>query len=85
MITRLNIQYAQKGFFAYGEYFTHPRGKCLLFSQTMTVLTLAELDQPDTPALTNELKPLITAEESKQLKTLRVLHRRAHKLLCVKG
>ena len=63
------------GFFAYGEYFTHAIGKCLLFSQTMTVLTLAELDEAATPALADELKPLITAEESKQLKTLRVLHR----------
>jgi c-di-GMP phosphodiesterase len=63
------------GFFTYGEYFTHPIGKCLFLSQTMTVLTLAELDETGPPALTNELKPLITAEESKQLKTLRVLHR----------
>lgn len=63
------------GFFAYGEYFTHPIGKCLFFSQTMTVLTLAELDETDTPTPTEELKPLITEAESKQLKTLRVLHR----------
>jgi diguanylate cyclase (GGDEF)-like protein len=63
------------GFFAYGEYFTHPIGKCLFFSQTMTVLTLAELDETEPSALAQELKPLITAEESKQLKTLRVLHR----------
>lgn len=63
------------GFFAYGEYFTHSIGKCLFFSQTMTVLTLAELDGIEPSALTQELKPLITAEESKQLKTLRVLHR----------
>lgn len=63
------------GFFTYGEYFTHPIGKCLFLSQTMTVLTLAELDETELPALTAELKPLITTEESKQLKTLRVLHR----------
>ncbi|HEY9620505.1 MAG TPA: diguanylate cyclase [Crinalium sp.] len=63
------------GFFAYGEYFTHPTGKCLFFSQTMTVLTLAELDGTEHSTLMSELKPLITEEESKQLKTLRVLHR----------
>ncbi|MEM9906679.1 MAG: diguanylate cyclase [Cyanobacteria bacterium P01_D01_bin.44] len=63
------------GFFAYGEYFTHPTGKCLLFSQTMTVLTLAELDELEMPTLATELQPVITEEESKQLKTLRVLHR----------
>ena len=63
------------GFFAYGEYFTHPMGKCLLFSQTMTVLTLAELDKPDTSVPVDASKPLITEEESKQLKTLRGLHR----------
>ncbi len=64
------------GFFAYGEYFTHSDlGKCLFFSQTMTVLTLAELDKPEAAVLADQLKPLITAEESKQLKTLRVLHR----------
>ncbi|GAB4382649.1 MAG: hypothetical protein Kow00121_43190 [Elainellaceae cyanobacterium] len=63
------------GFFAYGEYFTHPIGKCLFFSQTMTVLTLAELNETAAPTLMEELRPLITEEASKQLKTLRVLHR----------
>ena len=63
------------GFFAYGEYFTHPTGKCLFFSQTMTVLTLAELAPHQSHTLTPELKPLITDEDSKQLKTLRALHR----------
>lgn len=63
------------GFFAYGEYFTHPQGKCLFFSQTMTVLTLAELDTTETPAPLDELEEIVTEEESKQLKTLRVLHR----------
>lgn len=64
------------GFFAYGEYFTHPVGKCLLFSQTMTVLALAELDTAEIlPVLTQVEKPLVTEDESKQLKTLRVLHR----------
>ncbi len=63
------------GFFAYGEYFTHPQGKCLFFSQTMTILTLAELDSGETPVLVNQLESLITEEESKQVKTLRALHR----------
>ena len=63
------------GFFAYGEYFTHPIGKCLLFSQTMTVLTLAELNYTKAPIITTDLKPFLSEEESKQLKTLRVLHR----------
>lgn len=63
------------GFFAYGEYFTHPTGECLLFSQTMTVLSLAELAQTDNSNIPTELAPFITEEESKQLKTLRVLHR----------
>jgi diguanylate cyclase (GGDEF)-like protein len=63
------------GFFSYGEYFTHSTGKCLFFSQTMTVLTLAELDGAETPAQKDESKQLITEAESKQLKTLRVLHR----------
>ena len=63
------------GFFAYGEYFTHPQGKCLFLSQTMTVLTLAELGDRATPILDQELKPFIMEQESKQLKTLRALHR----------
>ena len=63
------------GFFAYGEYFTHPQGKCLFLSQTMTVLTLAELDHRATPIVDEELKPFIMKQESKQLKTLRALHR----------
>ncbi len=63
------------GFFAYGEYFTHSQSKCLFFGQTMTVLTLAELDRAKTPILADELKSFITEQESKQLKTLRVLHR----------
>ena len=63
------------GFFAYGEYFTHPLGKCLLFSQTMTILTLAELDDAAISTVVNEVKPFIVDEESKQIKTLRALHR----------
>ncbi|MEM7593259.1 MAG: diguanylate cyclase [Cyanobacteria bacterium P01_A01_bin.83] len=66
------------GFFAYGEYFTHPQGKCLFFSQTMTVLTLTELDRRDEGQISSvidNLKPLPIAAETKQLKTLRALHR----------
>ncbi|MEL6441165.1 MAG: diguanylate cyclase [Cyanobacteria bacterium J06621_8] len=63
------------GFFAYGEYFTHPQGKCLFFSQTMTVMTLAELECSATFPQEPNLKPFATVAESKQLKTLRALHR----------
>ncbi|MEL6929495.1 MAG: diguanylate cyclase [Cyanobacteria bacterium J06600_6] len=63
------------GFFAYGEYFTHPQGKCLYFGQTITVLTLAETDGAETATIADELKSCVTEQESKQLKTLRVLHR----------
>lgn len=64
------------GFFAYGEYFTHPSGKCLLFSQTMTVLTLAEVETSQPSVSTDERNNAFIPEEaSKQLKTLRVLHR----------
>ncbi len=74
-ITPISTLAPTAGFFAYGEYFTHPIGKCFFFSQTMTVLTLAELDEPEPLVYSHELKPFITKEESKQLKTLRVLHR----------
>ncbi|MEM8675605.1 MAG: diguanylate cyclase [Cyanobacteria bacterium P01_G01_bin.67] len=63
------------GFFAYGEYFTHPEGKCLFFSQTMTVLTLAELDNQEISPLADDSQSMTIVEESKQLKTLRALHR----------
>ncbi len=60
------------GFFAYGEYFTHPGGAVQFFSQTQTVLTLAEAG----PEAALPLTPLpAAAAESRQLKTLRVLHR----------
>ncbi|MEL6579080.1 MAG: diguanylate cyclase [Cyanobacteria bacterium J06621_12] len=63
------------GFFAYGEYFTHHPRRCVFLSQTMTVLTLAESDPTKSPILVDELKSFITEEESRQFKTLRVLHR----------
>ncbi len=63
------------GFFSYGEYFTRPTGTCMFFSQTMTVLTLAEPDGAPAPLRSGRLPQALTEEESKQLKTLRVLHR----------
>ncbi|MEM6612996.1 MAG: diguanylate cyclase [Cyanobacteria bacterium P01_C01_bin.72] len=63
------------GFFAYGEYYTHYQSKCVFFSQTMTVLTLAELDSTVTPILVDEPESFISQEESRQFKTLQMLHR----------
>lgn len=63
------------GFFAYGEYFTHAPGKCLHFGQTMTVLTLAETDKIKPTSVDKELKSWVIEQDSKQLKTLRALHR----------
>nr|WP_321464901.1 diguanylate cyclase [uncultured Desulfobulbus sp.] len=61
------------GFFCYGEYFRHESGKTYFFSQTMTVLTLSEGDS-DTEAVTeNEYDPRL--EESRQFRTMCVLHR----------
>ena len=62
------------GFFSYGEYYSHPSGKNLFLSQTMTVLTLAEGTQNKTSVI-DEFSSKISNEDSKQLKTLRVLHR----------
>jgi len=63
------------GFFSYGEYFTHATGGAQFFSQTMTVLTLAETDRAegDRPGA-GDVAPL-TEQDNRQLKTLRVLHR----------
>ena len=64
------------GFFAYGEYFTFPKQKsCLFLSQTMTVLTLAERSEFENRVIHENLPLPITDEESKQFKTLKVLHR----------
>lgn len=62
------------GFFSYGEYYSHPSGENLFLSQTMTVLTLAEGTQ-DKKTIIDEFSSQISNEDSKQLKTLRVLHR----------
>lgn len=63
------------GFFAYGEYYSHPLGKNLFFSQTMTVLTLSEGEFSDktNPKLDKAVDDI--PEETWQLRTLRVLHR----------
>ncbi len=62
------------GFFAYGEYFSLPSGKSFFFSQTMTVLGLAEQDRSIPPNIENgQFCPDRT--ESRQLKTLKALHR----------
>ena len=65
------------GFFAYGEYYTLPSsGKSLFFSQTMTVLTLAETVGGEVKSsLTKQSEQELSTTDSQQLKTLRVLHR----------
>ena len=63
------------GFFAYGEYFSHPDGSCRYFSQTMTILTLAERSAAPSDTTTQPKWSAISHEESRQLKTLKVLHR----------
>ena len=67
---------ASAGFYAYGEYFyRREKAKAYFFSQTMTVLSLAEEgpDRPNRP----EQRPAepFTDEESRHFRTLRVLHR----------
>ncbi len=61
------------GFFCYGEYFTHNSGKAYFFSQTMTVLSLSEGDAPLVPNQVASYDPKL--EESRQFRTMRVLHR----------
>ena len=61
------------GFFCYGEYYTHSSGKAYFFSQTMTVLSLSEGDAPSTSSLSGSYDPKL--EESRQFRTMRVLHR----------
>lgn len=63
------------GFFCYGEYFGRPHSKPLFLSQTMTVLCLAESDAAvqTTETPTASVEP--TDIESRQFKTMRVLHR----------
>jgi diguanylate cyclase (GGDEF)-like protein len=63
------------GFFAYGEYFSHNNKKAYFFSQTMTVLTLSETmpREDEQVSTTNGFDS--GADESRQFRTLRVLHR----------
>ncbi len=63
------------GFYSYGEYYSHTTGKPYFFSQTMTILTLAErsLEEQTDVLLEEAFAPEV--EESKQFKTMRVLHR----------
>jgi hypothetical protein len=68
------------GFFCYGEYYFHDSGKALFFGQPMTVLTLAEIsrDCMQDPAEQAEVAAAPLEElnqESKQFRSLRVLHR----------
>lgn len=63
------------GFFCYGEYFCRPHGKPLFLSQTLTVLCLSEPDaEIRTPGPARQL-PGLTDLESRQFRTMRVLHR----------
>jgi len=63
------------GFFCYGEYYTHPHAGCLFFSQTMTVLTLAETDRAQDRPAEGAAPMALSDQDARQLKTLRVLHR----------
>lgn len=60
------------GFFCYGEYYLHWTGKPYFFSQTMTVLSLRE-DDGSGQIAADDYDPSV--EESRQFRTMRVLHR----------
>ncbi|MEI6214209.1 MAG: response regulator [Desulfuromonadales bacterium] len=62
------------GFFCYGEYFGRPFCDTLFLSQTLTVLSLSESDN-DEVINAIEKKPELTQVESRQFRTMRVLHR----------
>lgn len=61
------------GFFCYGEYYRHENGKPYFFSQTMTVLSLRESTDAEADGMEDGYEPKV--EESKQFRTMRVLHR----------
>ena len=63
------------GFFAYGEYFSHNTRKAYFFSQTMTILTLSETEPGKHHRAAPVSKPDHQPDESRELRTLRVLHR----------
>lgn len=66
------------GFYSYGEYFTHDTGEVLFLGQTMTVLTLAERSGDILSNNANKRRDCLF-EETRQFKTLRVLHRLVEK------
>jgi len=61
------------GFFCYGEYYSHIEGVPYFFSQTMTVLSLTENGNKSVAEDADKYDPSV--EESKQFRTMRVLHR----------
>lgn len=63
------------GFYCYGEYYKHTTGKPYFFSQTMTILSLAERTPEEQTDVLLEEAFTPEVEESKQFKTMRVLHR----------
>ncbi len=63
------------GFFAYGEYFFHNTQKAYFFSQTMTVLALSETDSHESAWVPPSPEFDSRSDESRQFRTLRVLHR----------
>jgi len=62
------------GFFSYGEYYQHANGRPYFFSQTMTVLSLTE-GCKNSVDISTEDGYCPKVEESKQFRTMRVLHR----------
>lgn len=71
------------GFFCYGEYFGRAHSKPLFLSQTMTVLCLSEAEAGADAGVNAEAakssktaqSPEPTSVESRQFRTMRVLHR----------
>lgn len=63
------------GFFCYGEYYTLPSGQPFFFSQTMTILSLSEKDEPAGKTIFPDRGFSLKNKESRQFRTMRVLHR----------
>ncbi len=63
------------GFFAYGEYFYHSTQKAYFFNQTMTVLTMSETMPQENDRVSPAPEFDSQSDESRQFRTLRVLHR----------
>lgn len=64
------------GFYAYGEYFYHTNKQALFLGQTMTVLALSETLDETAPS---GIEKDYSHSETKQFRTLRVLHRLVEK------